>query len=73
MRFKQANDSFREEWNVVPSDITKTDKGLLKQILDNLIKSYKAQNVTDLDKYYFGFIECIENVFRMNLGMKISG
>lgn len=63
MRFKEANDAFREEWNVVPSDITKTDKGLLKQILDNLIQSYEAQNITDLDKYYFGFIECIENVF----------
>lgn len=63
MRFKQANDAFREEWNVVPSDITKTDKGLLKQMLYSLIQSYEAQNITDLDKYYFGFIECIENVF----------
>ena len=63
MRFKQANDAFREQWNVVPSDITKTDKGLLKQMLDNTIESYKSQNISDLDKYYFAFVECIENVF----------
>ena len=63
MRFKQANDSFREEWNVVPSDITKTDKGLLKKMLDNTIEFYKSQNISDLDKYYFAFVECIENVF----------
>lgn len=63
MRFKQANDSFREEWNVVPEDITKTDKGLLKQMLDNTIESYKSQNISDLDKYYFAFVECVENVF----------
>ena len=63
MRFKEANDAFREEWNVVPNDITKTDKGLLKQMLDNTIESYKSQNISDLDKYYFAFVECIENVF----------
>lgn len=76
MRFKKANDAFREQWNVIPEDITETDKGLLDQMLSNVIESFKAQGITDYDKYYFAFIECVESVFPdepwyENLGLDI--
>ena len=61
MNFKDINNSFKEQWNVLPIDYDDSDKGTLDKLLSEVIDS--LGNSTDWDRYSKSFEECIEKVF----------
>ena len=61
MNFKDINNSFKDQWNVLPIDYDDSDKGTLDKLLSDVINS--LGNSTDWDRYSRSFEECIEKVF----------